>query len=168
MPYAIEVNIPETRCEPAPDEAELRGIIDRIRTDHGALRLLLDDVERACGAAGQISDRRCGPLRETIWELYLAFNAHLAFEEAYVAPILRKLDAWGELRAANMLRAHTDQRRAILELVEGTHYETKGTNLLVEQALALVVALRVDMVDEEASLADAGREPDVVVDQEDG
>jgi hypothetical protein len=168
MPYAIEASLPERRMDSVPDEAELRTITERIRQDHARLRLLLDEVERACNAAEREGQRRSERLRETVWELYVAFNAHLALEEAYVAPILRTLDAWGELRATNMLRAHTDQRRLLLELVEGTHYEINGTSALMRDALALIASLRADMVDEESSLADASRASEIVVDQEDG
>ncbi|MDB4934207.1 MAG: hypothetical protein JWP87_1179 [Labilithrix sp.] len=168
MPYAIEVSLTERHPQPQLDDTELHIVVERVRRDHRALRGLLDEVEQACDIAKQVSERRCEALRDTVWDLYIAFNAHLALEEAYLAPILRSLDAWGELRAATMLNSHTEQRRAILEIVEGTHYQTKAVSALVVQALALLVLLRADMEDEEATLADAEREPDVVADQEDG
>jgi hemerythrin-like domain-containing protein len=130
-----------------------RSIAARVKREHGMLRALLDEVERASLFAERRHPGGLPRFRQAVWDLYLAFEEHLAMEEKYVAPILRVVDAWGELRAVNMILEHNEQRRLMLELVEDTEVDAKDVDALVAEAMAFVNAFRQDMAVEEHSLA---------------
>lgn len=125
----------------------------RVQRDHATIRALLDGVERACTAA---RERRAGGLdsfRRAVWDLYLAFDDHLAMEEAEVAPILRGAGKAGEVRATEMVLEHNEQRRVMLELVEDTECDAKDVGALVTEAIALVQGFVTDMALEDRALA---------------
>ena len=129
-------------------------IFARVRREHGMIRALLDDVERACAIGGMFTaGTRATRLRQAVWDLYLLFDEHLAMEEAHVAPILRAFDATGERRAVDLILEHNEQRRLILELVENAERDEKALPQLVEEATSLVGAFRADMIIEESALA---------------
>lgn len=125
----------------------------RVRRDHAMIRALLDETERA-GAAALM--RRAGGIdrfRGAVWDLFIAFDDHVAMEESNVLPLLRTLDEQGGRRAMDMLAEHDEQRRVMLELVEDTECDAKEVDALVAQADALVLAFRDDMLVEERWLA---------------
>ena len=129
------------------------AVVARFKRDHATIRALLEAVERCCAAA---KERRAGGLdsfRRAVWDLYIAFEDHLAMEEADVAPILRSAGSTGEARALAMILEHNEQRRVMLELVEDTECDAKEVDALVSEAVALVLAFRTDMILEERSLA---------------
>lgn len=129
------------------------AVAARVQRDHATIRALLDTVERACTAA---KERRAGGLdsfRRAVWDLYIAFDDHLAMEEADVAPILRSTGPTGEARAVAMILEHNEQRRVMLELVEDTECDAKEVDALVREGVALVQAFMTDMTLEDRSLA---------------
>ena len=133
--------------------ADAARILARVRREHGMLRALLDDVERACAFGSTSRAGDATRLRQAVWDLYLLFDEHLAMEEAHVAPILRAFDPRGEQRAVDMILEHNEQRRVILELVENAERDEKALPELVEEATSLVGAFRTDMEIEESALA---------------
>lgn len=166
MAYATD---PSKAQRATPEDArDWRRMAERVKRDHATMRALLDDVERACRAVAELRPQRLVRFREAVWTLYVAFDEHLATEEGYFAPILRTVDAWGELRVVNMIIEHNEQRRIILELVERAETEVPDTAALVTQARGLVASFRLDMESEEHSLDEQGLFPSVVQDQEDG
>jgi len=137
----------------ARTSADPQRILARVRREHGMLRTLLDDVERACTLASKASGAsNTTRLRQAVWDLYLLFDEHLAMEEAHVAPILRAFDARGEQRAVDMILDHNEQRRVILELVEDAERDEKAVTELVTEAISLVRAFRADIEVEESAL----------------
>ena len=167
MPYATDLSRPQ-KATPPDDARDWRRMAERVKRDHGMMRALLDDVERACRSVEERRPESLVRFREAAWTLYVAFDEHLATEEGYFAPILRTVDAWGELRVVNMIVEHNEQRRIILELVERA--ESSGDDLaaLVTQARGLVTSFRLDMESEEHSMDEQGLVPSVLADQEDG
>ncbi len=161
MPYAIDVSSAKEEAEEARD---LHRMAERVKRDHATMRALLDDVERACRAVEEHRPESLKRLRAAVWTLHLAFDEHLANEEACFAPILRNADAWGELRVVNMRAEHAEQRRVILELIASADNDAREADGLVALARALIGSFRTDMDSEDPSLDD---EP-VVSDQEDG
>lgn len=145
-----------------------RRMAERVKRDHATMRALLDDVERGCRALEELRPSSVARFREAVWSLYVAFDEHLATEEGYFAPILRTVDAWGELRVVNMIIEHNEQRRIILELVERAENDDENLTALIAQARGLVSSFRLDMETEETSLDEQGLVPSVMPDQEDG
>lgn len=171
MPYAIDLSWTSQSISSPPDDIrEWHRMAERVKRDHATMRALLDDVERACRSCEEERPDCLTRFREAVWRLYVAFDEHLATEEGYFAPILRTVDAWGELRVVNMIIEHNEQRRIILELVERAESDpgASAREALVAQARALVQAFRADMDSEECSLDEQGLLPSVVSDQEDG
>jgi hemerythrin-like domain-containing protein len=153
----------------APEDArDWQRMAERVKRDHATMRALLDDVERACRALDELHPESLVRFRDATWMLYVAFDEHLATEEGYFAPILRTVDAWGEMRVLNMINEHNDQRRIILELVDRAENDLENLAELVDEARGLVSAFRLDMESEESSLDEQGLVPSVIRDQEDG
>lgn len=137
---------------PARTSMDPQRTFARVRREHGIIRTLLDDVERACSLAPNGTSEATTRLRQAVWDLYLVFDEHLAMEEAHVAPILRAFDAKGEQRAVDMILEHNEQRRMILELVEEAERDAKGRTELVAAAISVVRAFRTDIEIEESAL----------------
>lgn len=132
---------------------EPRQVAVRVRREHATIRALLDDVDRACIAA---RERRPGGLKQllrAVWELYVSFEEHLVMEEAQVVPIIRAHEAFGDMRADEMLAEHDEQRRVLLALVDDTECDTKDTDALVARVAELVASFRSDITAEDAWLA---------------
>ena len=166
MPYAIELS---QGLRATPDDArDWQRMAERVKRDHAMMRALLDDVERACRALDELRPASLVRFRHAVWTLCVAFDEHLATEEGDFAPILRTIDAWGELRVVNMIIEHNDQRRILLELVERAEKDGDDHAGLVAQARALIASFRLDMDSEEDSLDDRGLVAPVMSDQEDG
>jgi hemerythrin-like domain-containing protein len=125
----------------------------RVRVEHGAIRTLLDDVERSASLALDGAATTLARLRRAVWQLYLLFDEHLAMEEAHVAPLLRASGPDGEARAVGMILEHNEQRRRILELVEDAERDEMPAMALIAEASSLVTTFRGDMEIEESSLA---------------
>ncbi len=162
MTHAIE---PSRVAAATPD---WRRMAERVKRDHAMMRALLDDIERACRA---LEDRRADSLvrfRQAAWSLYVSFDEHLETEEGYFAPILRSVDAWGELRVVNMITEHNEQRRIILELVEQAKADVEDVGALIAEARGLVTSFRLDMESEEHSIDEHGLVASVAPDQEAG
>lgn len=166
--YAIDVSRTPEATATLDEARDWPRMAERIKRDHATMRALLDDVERACRALEERRPESLVRFREAVWTLYVAFDEHLATEEGYFAPILRTVDAWGELRVVNMIVEHNDQRRVILELVERAESDVEDIAALLAQARGLVASFRLDMESEERSLDEQGLIPAVVSDQEDG
>lgn len=166
MPSVTDLSLP---IKATPETArDWRRMAERVKRDHATMRALLDDVERGCRALEELRPSSVVRFREAVWSLYVAFDEHLATEEGYFAPILRSVDAWGELRVVNMIIEHNEQRRIIMELVERAENDDENLTALIAQARGLVSSFRLDMDSEETSLDERGLVPSILPDQEDG
>jgi hypothetical protein len=138
---------------------DLAAVTACVLADHRALRVLLDEVERAASSAKRDVRRRqdgvggLARLHEAVWDLYVAFDEHLFLEERDLSPVLAALRPSGEDYARRMVLEHEEQRRALLRLVEDSETDDVGVEQLAGEAIELVVRLRTDMLLEERSLA---------------
>ncbi len=146
---------------------DVASVKARVRREHAVIRTLLDVLD---DAAREVHGRVSGlpALRRAVWELYVVFDDHLAMEEALVLPLLKSVDAWGPVRAENMLTEHNEQRQMLLALVDDTECDQKDASALAEEASWLVKALRKDIDAEDEALEVLDRTAGFVPGQSDG
>jgi hypothetical protein len=84
-----------------------------------------------------------------VWDLYLAFQDHLLFEERNLAPFLQSV---ADDLVRTMILEHNDERSALLTLVEDTESDALGIEALAAQAEDLVARFRSDMIHEDGVL----------------
>jgi hypothetical protein len=99
----------------------------RILADHARLRARIADVDRVAVAV-EAGDLQMAPiLRARAADLYEAIAEHVGHEEEALIPLLRKIDAWGEVRCDQLKADHQTQldalRRAAADL------ESRGEDL---------------------------------------
>jgi hypothetical protein len=139
----------------------------RILAEHAVLRTLYETIEVHARAVLD-GDPEDGPLRERSRELCGTLLRHIELEDAVLAPALRDTDAFGPLRAKQLLAEHDRQRSgltATLLAIESCHHcELAG------DMLALIDELRTDMAYEEETLLhpDLLRDDPIVADTEAG
>jgi hypothetical protein len=91
-----------------------------IRTMIEACELLADQLDRGDGSATEL-------MRE-VAKLRLAFDSHNRFEEELLRPLLREVDAFGEVRVQQMVDDHVDEHRLMRErLATGITGELRAT-----------------------------------------
>jgi hypothetical protein len=78
----------------------------------------------------------------------------MRWEESYLLPALREADAWGEERAARLIRDHREQRELFDFLNARLRDEAQPAALVARDVNHLVALLRDDMREEEAELLD--------------
>ena len=145
-----EANPPPPRVPPR--SLDLAAVAARVLEEHQEIRRILDDVERAAEATKSRQPAAIERLHRAIWELYVAFDEHLMFEERDLGPLLEALLPSGKATATRMVLEHNDQRDALLRLVEDSETDARDATQLAEEALALVFRFRIDIVLEERSL----------------
>src|SRR5689334_12259216 len=111
---------------------------DLIGHQHIQLRILFVEVRRALEAADP---------RPAIRKLVNEVREHLDFEDRLLLPVLRELDSWGPLRAAEVQSEHAQQRRELASLQELTHGNLEQA---AGAAAKLLDDLTVDMDGEES------------------
>jgi len=145
--------------------SDVRG---RVLAEHLWLSEKLTRLEASAVAviSGKIAEstrlrERCLNLCESLW-------FHLATEDEILVPLLRDLDAWGEVRVERVQNDHQTQRMEIGELRKKAEEADPVT--LAEDVLSFARALRADMAHEEAvSLSrEVLRDDTVALDQLDG
>lgn len=89
-------------------------LLDALIEQHDALREMIEVCERL---ADELEPGRGDPaeLTHAVARLRAAFDAHNKFEEQLLRPMLRDLDAFGEVRIERMVAEHIDEHRAVRE-----------------------------------------------------
>ncbi|HYV49022.1 MAG TPA: hemerythrin domain-containing protein [Myxococcaceae bacterium] len=145
--------------------SDVRG---RVLAEHLWLseKLTLVEASAAAVLSGRSAESarlrdRCRNLCESLW-------FHLATEDEILVPLLRSLDAWGEVRVERVQNDHQTQRVEIGELRRQA--EEADPTALAEDVLTFAKALRADMANEEqVSLSrELLRDDAVALDQLDG
>jgi hypothetical protein len=126
------------------------AVVVRVLEEHVAIRILLDDLERASSLTKQGWRDGVAQLHEAVWRLYVAFQDHLLFEERNLAPLLRRA---GEDLARKMILEHNEERSVLLALVEDSESDVLEPIALASQAEQLAARFRSDMIHEEGTLA---------------
>lgn len=100
-----------------------------LKAQHDALRGMMDRCEEL---ADELDAGRMGPLQLTreVSRLRLAFEAHNAFEEQLLRPVLIEGDAFADVRIDRMIEDHVGEHRAMRARLNST--ETSELRDVVE------------------------------------
>lgn len=154
---------------PAPERAhDWSRVAERVKREHATIRALVDDVERACRALDEHRPGSLDRFRVAVATLYIAFDEHLAIEEASLLPVLQAFGARGERRAVSLMSEHVEQRRVIRELTRSAAGAGEDAGAIVAGARALVASFRADMDAEDLSLEGSSPPPSRVAHEEEG
>lgn len=125
----------------------------RILKDHAALRRHLMELEEA--VAAMLRDVAALPSASQLAsKLLVDVVRHTELEDTILAPALMDLDAWGQIRAEQLLLHHQQQRAYMVELSD--LYSSEGRPLQLARATyALIADLRLDMAHEERDILSA-------------
>jgi iron-sulfur cluster repair protein YtfE (RIC family) len=104
--------------EPSQALEELVRQHEMLRAMMEACEQLADNVDRGRGEVGALV-REVAKLRER-------FEAHNQFEEHVLRPILRTLDAFGDVRVEYMVADHIGEHRALCHRLDGPTAELRA------------------------------------------
>jgi len=99
----------------------------RVLADHVKLRNVIAEVDRLAYAVSAEEVKHVAALRERAEDLYRMLAEHIDHEDAVLAPIIRKIDAWGPVRHDQMRNDHANQRAALAQAIRDL--ETGGPAL---------------------------------------
>jgi hypothetical protein len=129
------------------------AVRERILSEHQVLRSIYEKTgELAQRVLASDLDAQ-GPLRERCRELYETLLRHIELENAILAPALHEADAFGAVRADELLQEHRRQRALLLEALDAA--DDQPALELAESVTRLIVDLHVDMAHEERALLDS-------------
>lgn len=114
---------------------------------HTVLRGKLDEVEALMVRLAQGEDAAAATLRAVVLDFQASFLTHIAQEEQVLRPVLRKIDAWGEVRVDRMDAEHQEQRKVLEEL--RLMMTTQDPVRCAEPLRRFVDDVRADMAEEE-------------------
>ena len=166
MPVLAEVlftGAPRPSQPPRPS-----AVRTRILAEHSVLRALYGTIEGSARAVLEDEPDATGPLREDCRELCNILLRHIELENTVLAPALHELDAFGPVRAQQLIAEHERQRSVLTAMLvsidEGRDRELAG------DVLRLLGELRIDMAYEEETLLHPGllRDDPVMPDTEAG
>ena len=126
----------------------------RVLADHAALRRLLDHLEQSAARVAQDEPSAVSSLRAEGERLLATLREHMGWEDRFLAPALRRADAWGEERARQLDGDHREQRELLKHVLAGLRDASRPAAVLARNLLDLVTLLRADMEHEERTLLD--------------
>jgi hypothetical protein len=127
---------------------------EAILEQHADLRERLAEL-RALAASATGSDEQAAiALRESGLQVLAILGSHLDFEDRYLVPALREVDAWGDERADLVTREHAEQREIFHYILERLRETQRPSVLLAREVETLVDAILVDMGEEERTMLD--------------
>jgi iron-sulfur cluster repair protein YtfE (RIC family) len=140
----------------------------RILREHAALRSKLDRLAELTAQLEAGLEEAPGQVLELVQALHRDLQDHIDFEDELLVPALAEVDAWGPVRAAELMRHHTEQRAELLALTERSASESPDG--LVHLVVELIADLRKDMAHEDSDLLapDLLRDDVVAIDGEAG
>lgn len=102
------------RLDETPRVVDPDILLDALVEQHDALRAMIDGCDKL---ADELEPGLGDPqeLTRAVARLRVAFDAHNKFEEQLLRPMLRQLDASGEVRIERMVAEHIDEHRAVRE-----------------------------------------------------
>jgi iron-sulfur cluster repair protein YtfE (RIC family) len=148
-------------CDPASlDPALVRATI---LAEHQKLRVLLTRLEAGATALLACATHKASArhaLRQLALQLCDEMEAHVAFENQLLLPVIERVDAWGQARAHKLSQEHAQQLQ-LLQAYAGMLTNDEDTpQALSITVWSLVETIREDMSDEEAEVLN----PDVLSD----
>ena len=89
-------------------------LLTELTKQHDAIRQIMDRCEQL---ADELDEGRGDPsqLTREVAKLRLAFDAHNRFEEQLLRPVLREMDAFGDVRIDRMIADHVGEHHAVRE-----------------------------------------------------
>lgn len=147
---------------------ETLEVRQRIATDHAMLRSLIRALIAVSRAAERDEQQR-PVIRDVLGQLCCEVERHFRFEEEFIVPLIREVDAWGPARAEQLCKEHEEQRAVLVALAEDAEEGVRNVEDLAEEIVWFFQRFEREMAEEEQRLLDAetlGAEP--IVDQIDG
>jgi hypothetical protein len=156
---------------------EFADVCRKVLRQHEEIRARLHGLDHTAEAATTSSSSSKSPkeseaawnhLRISLVRLASAFDAHLAYEEVALMPLLHELDAWGPEHEAAMRAEHLEQRKRLEEICAAAEDDPPmdgGQRALADEVRWLVTSLLEDMVGEEAELAKLDQTVDNTIEQ---
>jgi hemerythrin-like domain-containing protein len=89
----------------------------RVLADHAKLRAAIAEVDRLALAVAAEELKHIGALRTQAENLYRMLETHIDHEDAVLAAIIRRIDAWGSVRHEQMQRDHANQRATLAQAI---------------------------------------------------
>lgn len=123
----------------------------RILEQHRLLRERLDLLELIIDSVTEDPKRRASMNRASR-DLLRRLIAHTQLEDAILAPALRTIDAWGEVRARTMLEHHEAQREELKSLINSYGRPSEDREETVLRTLSWIAETRADMDHEERTV----------------
>jgi CBS domain-containing protein len=134
-------------CVPGLRPSDVR---ERILSEHNVLRSIYAKTEECARRVLDGDATAEAPLRERCRELYGTLLRHIELENAILAPALHETDAFGPVRAEELLREHRRQREVLLDSMDSS--DTRSETELARSVCSLIAELAVDMAHEERAL----------------
>jgi len=140
----------------------------RIAADHALLRSLIRALIAVTRAAERDEKQR-PVLRDVLGQLCGEVERHFRYEEEFIVPLIREMDAWGQARAERFCKEHEEQRAVLSALTEDAEDGVRNVDDLADEIVWFFKRFEQDMAEEEQRLLSAeviGAEP--TIDQIDG
>ena len=125
--------------------SEVRG---RILKDHDALRRKIGELASVTHALRGGDEGAVGHAVSLCQRLVHELWRHLDLKDAVLEPALRESDAWGPIRADDLMQRHAAKRDQLRSITEQSHEEHTPASLAAVLD-PLIESLREDLVSEE-------------------
>ena len=135
---------------------------ERVLAEHERLRIVIAEVDRCATAVASGREELVEKLRREAENLYHMLARHIDHEDAVLAPLIRRIDAWGSVRFEQMQRDHKEQREALARALLDLETHDVGLGKVVQSMTSEILH---DMKREEHDLLhpDLWREDLIVV-----
>lgn len=140
----------------------------RITSDHALLRSLIQALIAVSRAAQEDEGQRPA-IQDVLGQLCGEVERHFQYEEEFIVPLMREMDAWGPARVERFCKEHEEQRAVLCALAEDAQEGARNVEDLADEIVWFFQRFEQDMAEEEERLLNAetiGAEP--IIDQIDG
>ena len=131
----------------------------RILSDHEFLRGLLNELDQQAFRVAQGAEEGVIMLRALGLKLLRRFSEHLALEDRFLAPALRRAGPAGRERAEQLGADHREQRELLDYLLDKVRDPSRPAAVLAAEWRSLVELLLDDMAQEEITILEEVRDP---------
>lgn len=125
---------------------------ERIVRDHEYLRGLLDELDQQAFRVANGAESEVGTLRALGLQLLGRFSEHLALEDRFLAPALRRAGPDGRERAQRLDADHREQRELLEYLLGKVRDASRPAAVLAAEWRSFVELLLDDMAQEELTV----------------
>jgi len=131
----------------------------RILSDHEYLRGLLNELDQLAFRVAQGAEEGVIMLRALGLRLLRRFSEHLAVEDRFLVPALRRAGPAGRARADQLGADHREQRELLDYLLDKVRDRSRPAAVLAAEWRSLVELLLDDMAQEELTILGEIRDP---------